>query len=55
MLPLLKRAAQGEIRVLDAEKQLGDEFKLTSDERAQLLPSGKQRCYTIVPIGQNII
>lgn len=28
MLPLLKRAALGEIRVLDAEKQLGDEFGL---------------------------
>lgn len=43
MLPLLKRAASGEIRVLDAEKQLGDEFSLTLDERAKLLPSGKQR------------
>jgi restriction system protein len=43
MLPLLKRAAIGEIRVLDAEKQLGDEFGLTPEERAQLLPSGKQR------------
>jgi restriction system protein len=43
MLPLLKRAALGEMRVLEAEKQLGDEFGLTSEERAQLLPSGKQR------------
>jgi restriction system protein len=43
MLPLLKRAALGEVRVLDAEKQLGDEFSLTPEERAQLLPSGKQR------------
>jgi restriction system protein len=43
MLPLLKRAALGEVRVLDAEKQLGDEFALTPEERAQLLPSGKQR------------
>lgn len=43
MLPLLKRAANSEIRVLDAEKQMGDEFGLTPEERAQLLPSGKQR------------
>ena len=43
MLPLLKRAALGEVRVLDAEKELGKEFGLTPEERAQLLPSGKQR------------
>ena len=43
MLPLLKRAALGEVRVLDAEKQMGEEFGLTTEERAQLLPSGKQR------------
>ncbi len=43
MLPLLKRAALGEIRLSDVEKQLGDEFGLTPEERAQLLPSGKQR------------
>jgi restriction system protein len=43
MLPLLKRAALGETRVPDVEKQLGDEFGLTPEERAQLLPSGKQR------------
>src|ERR1700730_14951806 len=43
MLPLLKRAALGEMRVLEAEKQVGEEFGLTPEERAQLLPSGKQR------------
>jgi restriction system protein len=43
MLPLLKCAALGETRILEAEKQLGDEFSLPPDERAQLLPSGKQR------------
>src|SRR5262245_47900752 len=43
MLPLLKLAALGEIRVLDAEKRMGEEFGLTPEERAQLLPSGKQR------------
>ncbi len=43
MLSLLKRAALSETRILDAEKQLADEFRLTPDERDQLLPSGKQR------------
>jgi restriction system protein len=43
MLPLLKRAALGEVRISEAEKQLGDEFGLTLAERNQLLPSGKQR------------
>jgi restriction system protein len=43
MLPLLKLAASAEIRVLDAEKRMGEEFGLTPEERAQLLPSGKQR------------
>jgi restriction system protein len=43
MLPLLKRAALGELRVLEAEKLLGDDFGLTPEEREQLLPSGKQR------------
>jgi restriction system protein len=43
MLPFLKRAASGEIRVLDAERQMGEEFGLTPAERDQLLPSGKQR------------
>jgi restriction system protein len=43
MLPLLKRAAHGELRVLEAEKLMGDEFGLTPEEQNQLLPSGKQR------------
>lgn len=43
MLPLLKQGASGEARVLDAEKKIGEEFGLTPEERAQLLPSGKQR------------
>jgi len=43
MLPLLKQATSGKVRVLDAEKQLAQEFGLTPEERAQLLPSRKQR------------
>ena len=30
MLPLLKRAALGEMRVLEAEQQMGDEFDLNA-------------------------
>lgn len=41
MLPLLKRIADGRVRVLrDVMNELADEFKLTDDDRAQLLPSG---------------
>src|SRR5580692_1836203 len=43
MLPLLKLGASGPIRVLEAEKKAGEELGLTPEERAQLLPSGKQR------------
>jgi restriction system protein len=43
MLPLLKRAAVGQTRVLEAEKDIAQEFALTPEERAQLLPSGKQK------------
>lgn len=43
MLPLLRRAASGETRVLDAEKELAELFHLTEEERFQVLPSGKQR------------
>jgi len=43
MLPVLKRAAEGETRVPDVASQFADEFGLTQGERDQLLPSGKQR------------
>src|SRR5437879_1885730 len=43
MLPLLKQATSGEMRVLEAEKKLADQFGLSAEERDQLLPSGKQR------------
>lgn len=43
MLPLLRLAAGGEIRVLDATDRLAEEFGLTEAEREQLLPSGRQR------------
>lgn len=43
MLPLLRLVGQrGSISVRDATEQISEEFKLTKDERAALLPSGKQ-------------
>ena len=43
MLPLLKIVgAKGPTRLNEAVTALSDEFKLTSDERTALLPSGKQ-------------
>ena len=55
MLPLLRRAASGELRVLEAEKQIGQEFGLTPEERAQLLPSGKQEFSIIAHTGLSFI
>jgi restriction system protein len=43
MLPVLKLAAQGVTSAPDAEQKIADEFRLTPEERAQLLPSGRQR------------
>ena len=42
MLPVLRKAAQGEVKVSEAVEEIADEFSLTDDERAELLPSGKQ-------------
>jgi restriction system protein len=43
MLPVLRIAAHGETRVPDVVEQIANEFKLTPQERDQLLPSGRQR------------
>jgi restriction system protein len=43
MLPVLKLAAKGETSAPEVEQNLADEFGLTPEERAQLLPSGRQR------------
>src|SRR5215211_4468180 len=43
MLPVLRLAAKGETRVPNVEQQLARDLGLTSEERDQLLPSGKQR------------
>jgi hypothetical protein len=43
MLPVLKAAAAGETRVPVAAKQIADELGLSSEDRDELLPSGRQR------------
>jgi restriction system protein len=45
MLPVLKLAAEGEIRINDAVRQLTEDFKLTPEEQSQLLPSGRQTTF----------
>lgn len=42
MLPVLKKAASGEVKISKVIEELSDEFQLTEDEKAELLPSGKQ-------------
>jgi len=42
MLPLLKLAAEREWRISDAVDRLADEFKISLEERAAPLPSGRQ-------------
>jgi restriction system protein len=43
MLPLLKKAANKDIRVPEIEDQIADEFGLSLQERSQMLPSGRQK------------
>jgi restriction system protein len=46
MLPLLRLAADGrEHSVRSAIEQLADEFRLTEEERKELLPSGGQATF----------
>lgn len=42
MLPVLEAGSLGELSIGDLTDQLSEKFKLTDDQRAQLLPSGKQ-------------
>jgi restriction system protein len=42
MLPLLKRAAEGETRVPEVSQKLADDLGLSAEEHSQLLPSGRQ-------------
>jgi restriction system protein len=43
MLPVLKRAAEKDIRVPEIEEAIAEEFGLSPAERDQLLPSGRQK------------
>jgi restriction system protein len=42
MRPVLECASLGEVRISDVVEQLSNKFGLTAEERAVLLPSGKQ-------------
>ena len=53
MLPVLRIAAHGETRVPDVVEQIANEFKLTPQERDQLLPSGGKGCCTTAFTGPN--
>ena len=45
MRPVLECASSGEVRISDVVEQLANKFRLTADERAALLPSGKQTTF----------
>ena len=45
MLPVLRLAKTEPLRTRDAVETLADEFELTEDARAPLLPSGRQRTF----------
>lgn len=45
MLPVLKEAEHGEVRIGAVVESLADAFSLTSQQRAHLLPSGKQSTF----------
>lgn len=45
MLPVLRSALDGDAEIADVVDRLAHEFRLTDDERRQLLPSGKQSVF----------
>ena len=45
MLPVLRASADGEVRIGDVVERLAAEFALSEDERAHLLPSGRQTTF----------
>lgn len=45
MLPVLREAAAGEIRIGDVVDRLADAFHLSLDDRSHLLPSGRQTTF----------
>lgn len=45
MVPVLSASSKGKVRISDVVRLLADELNLTPDERAELLPSGKQSAF----------
>jgi restriction system protein len=45
MLPVLFAASKGEARIGDVVDRLANDLALTDEERAQLLPSGRQALF----------
>lgn len=45
MLPVLRASADGEVRIGDVVEKLAAEFALSDNERAHLLPSGRQTTF----------
>ena len=46
MLPVLRIAAEGEVRISDVVEKLAGDFALSDDERSHLLPSGRQTTFS---------
>jgi restriction system protein len=46
MLPVLVASSKDEVRIGDAVNQLAEELKLSPEDRAELLPSGKQTLFS---------
>jgi len=46
MLPVLAASSKGEVRIGDVVEKLADEFKLTPEDRSELLPSGRQTVFS---------
>jgi len=45
MLPVLRIAGAGEVKISDVVEKLAGEFSLSAEERSHLLPSGKQTTF----------
>ncbi len=45
MLPVLKIALGGEVRIRDAVDNLADQLEMSESDRAEVLPSGKQTVF----------
>lgn len=45
MLPVLRAAADGEVRITDVVERMADTFSLSAEDRSQLLPSGRQTTF----------